>query len=78
MLALAAVGQERVPRGMAKEMSFFEYLGAMVEEDGKFIDPLDMENMDLAKPTESPAVEEAPDEREEAAKSEPGLQEVKE
>ena len=46
LCALAAQGQERLT---SKDLSFFEYLGSMVEKDGAWVDPLDMENADLAR-----------------------------
>ena len=45
-LAASSHAQERLA---AKDLSFFEYLGVMVEKDGAWVDPLDMENAELAK-----------------------------
>ncbi len=70
--AVTALAQEAGQDG-AVELSFFEYLGTMVEQDGTWLDPLDLDNDALVQETSvdtefeaQPATQLEPQESEEA------------
>lgn len=47
-LAVALLGAPVRAADAPPEPGFIEYLGLLVEEDGEYLDPLDLENTDLA------------------------------
>lgn len=68
-LAVVLLGAPARAADVPPEPGFIEYLGLLVEEDGEYLDPLDLENTDLPGESRQPGADRDGDHGGEAAEN---------